>query len=37
MKWFEISPTKDAQPSIVLYNKELVEMSPGVNLETPIQ
>lgn len=36
MKWFEIAPTKDAQTSIVLHNKELVaKMSPGVNLETP--
>jgi len=36
MKWFVISPTKDAQTSIVLHNKELVaKFSPGVNLETP--
>ncbi|MBA9025859.1 VOC family protein [Peribacillus huizhouensis] len=36
MKWFEIAPTKDAQTSIVLHNKELVaKMSLGVNLETP--
>lgn len=36
MKWFEIAPTKDAETSIVLHNKELVaKMSPGVNLETP--
>lgn len=36
MKWFVIAPTKDAQTSIVLHNKELVaKMSPGVNLETP--
>lgn len=36
MKWFEIAPTKGAQTSIVLHNKELVaQMSPEVNLETP--
>lgn len=36
MKWFEIAPTKDAQTSIVVHNKEIVaKMSPGVNLETP--
>ncbi|MFB5089201.1 VOC family protein [Psychrobacillus sp. PGGUH221] len=36
MKWFEIAPTKDAETSIVLHNKELVaKMSPGVSLETP--
>jgi lactoylglutathione lyase len=36
MKWFVIAPSKDAQTSIVLHNKELVaEFSPGVNLETP--
>jgi lactoylglutathione lyase len=36
MKWFEIAPTKDAQTTIVLHNKELVaKFSPGVNLETP--
>ncbi|MEH7504639.1 VOC family protein [Neobacillus drentensis] len=36
MKWFEIAPTKDAQTSIVLHNKELVaQFSPEVNLGTP--
>nr|WP_263325283.1 VOC family protein [Neobacillus sp. Marseille-Q6967] len=36
MKWFEVAPSKDAQTSIVLHNKELVaKFSPGVNLETP--
>jgi lactoylglutathione lyase len=36
MKWFVIAPTKEAQTTIVLHNKELVaKMSPGVNLETP--
>jgi lactoylglutathione lyase len=36
MKWFVIAPSKDAQTSIVLHNKELVaKFSPGVNLETP--
>ncbi len=36
MKWYVIAPTKDAETSIVLHNKEIVaKMSPGVNLETP--
>jgi lactoylglutathione lyase len=36
MKWYEIAPTKNAQTSIVLHNKELVsKMSPEVNLGTP--
>ncbi|MNO92316.1 Glyoxalase-like domain protein [compost metagenome] len=36
MKWFEISPTKDAQTTIILHDKEIVaKMSPGVNLGTP--
>lgn len=36
MKWFVIAPSKDAQTTIVLHNKELVaKFSPGVNLETP--
>ncbi len=36
MKWYEIAPSKDAQTSIVLHNKEMVaKFSPGVNLETP--
>lgn len=36
MKWFVIAPSKDAQTSIVLHNKEVVaKFSPGVNLETP--
>ncbi|WP_338450160.1 VOC family protein [Niallia oryzisoli] len=36
MKWYVVAPSKDAQTSIVLHNKELVaKMSPGVNLETP--
>lgn len=36
MKWFVIEPSKDAQTTIVLHNKELVaKFSPGVNLETP--
>lgn len=36
MRWIEIAPTKDAETSIILQNKELVaKMSPGLNLETP--
>lgn len=36
MRWIEIAPTKDAETSIVLQNKELVaKMSPGLNLDTP--
>ncbi|WNS77802.1 VOC family protein [Domibacillus sp. DTU_2020_1001157_1_SI_ALB_TIR_016] len=36
MRCIEIAPTKDAETSIVLQNKELVaKMSPGLNLDTP--
>ncbi|MGR3764535.1 VOC family protein [Rossellomorea sp. NS-SX7] len=36
MKWIEIAPTKEAETSIILHNKELVaKMSPGLNLGTP--
>lgn len=36
MKWYEVAPSKDAQTSIVLHNKELVaQMSPEMNLGTP--
>lgn len=36
MKWFEISPTNDAQTSIILHNKELIaQMQPQLNLNTP--
>jgi lactoylglutathione lyase len=36
MRWIEISPSKDAEASIILHNKELVaKMSPGLNLGTP--
>ncbi|WP_289139128.1 VOC family protein [uncultured Brevibacillus sp.] len=36
MRWIEIAPTKDAQTSIILHNKEFVaKMSPGLNLGTP--
>ncbi|MDR7315472.1 lactoylglutathione lyase [Brevibacillus nitrificans] len=36
MRWIEVAPTKEAETSIVLHNKELVaKMSPGVNLGTP--
>lgn len=36
MRWIEIAPSKDAETSIILHNKELVaKMSPGLNLGTP--
>lgn len=36
MRWIEIAPTKSAETSIILHNKELVaKMSPGLNLGTP--
>lgn len=36
MRWIEIAPTKEAETSIILHNKELVaKMSPGMNLGTP--
>ena len=35
-KWFEISPTKESETSIVLHNKALIaEMQPELNLNTP--
>ncbi|WP_394176289.1 VOC family protein [Guptibacillus hwajinpoensis] len=36
MRWIEIAPTKDAETSIIIHNKEFVaKMSPGLNLGTP--
>lgn len=36
MRWIEIAPTKEAETSIILHNKEFVaNMSPGLNLDTP--
>jgi lactoylglutathione lyase len=36
MKWIEISPTKEAETSIVLHNKELIaKMQPELHLGTP--
>ncbi|MFJ7408568.1 MULTISPECIES: VOC family protein [unclassified Lysinibacillus] len=36
MRWVEIAPTKDAQTSFVLHNKEMIaKMQPELNLETP--
>ncbi|PIC71256.1 glyoxalase/bleomycin resistance/extradiol dioxygenase family protein [Sporosarcina sp. P16b] len=36
MRWIEIAPTKEAETSIVLHNKEmLAEMQPELNLGTP--
>ncbi|MBL0388419.1 VOC family protein [Tumebacillus sp. ITR2] len=36
MKWFTIAPTKDAETSIVLHNKEIIsKLQPELNLATP--
>jgi lactoylglutathione lyase len=36
MRWFEISPSKKAETSIILHNKELIaKMQPELNLGTP--
>jgi lactoylglutathione lyase len=36
LRFFEIAPTKDAQTSLVLHNKELIaKMQPELNLGTP--
>ncbi|WP_423800000.1 VOC family protein [Neobacillus sp. SAB-20_R2A] len=36
MRWIEIAPTKEAETSIILHNKEFVaKMSPELNLGTP--
>ncbi|MGM0750720.1 MAG: VOC family protein [Bacillota bacterium] len=36
MRWIEIAPTKDAETSIVLHDKEFIaEMEPELNLGTP--
>lgn len=36
MKWIEIAPTKEAETSIILHNKELIaKMQPELNLGTP--
>ena len=36
MRWIELSPNKDAETTIILYNKEFVaKMSPELNLGTP--
>jgi lactoylglutathione lyase len=36
MRWIEIAPTKQAETSIVLHNKELIsKMEPELNLGTP--
>jgi len=36
MKWIELSPTKEAETSIILHNKELIsKMEPELNLGTP--
>ncbi|TYR78625.1 VOC family protein [Priestia megaterium] len=36
MRWIEVAPTKEAETSIILHNKELVaKMDPGLNLGTP--
>ncbi len=34
MRWIEIAPTKEAETSIILHNKELIaKMQPELNLE----
>ncbi|MBU8881238.1 VOC family protein [Bacillus sp. FJAT-29790] len=36
LRWVEIAPTKDAETSIILHNKELIaKMQPELNLGTP--
>lgn len=36
MRWIEIAPTKEAETSIILHNKELIaKMEPELNLNTP--
>lgn len=36
MRWIEIAPTKEAETSIILHNKELIaKMQPELNLGTP--
>lgn len=36
MRWMEIAPSKEAETSIVLHNKELIaKMEPELNLSTP--
>lgn len=36
MKWIEIAPTKEAETSFVLHNKDLIaKMQPELNLNTP--
>ncbi|MFC7395205.1 VOC family protein [Scopulibacillus cellulosilyticus] len=36
MRWIEIAPTREAETSIVLHNKELIaKMEPELNLNTP--
>jgi lactoylglutathione lyase len=35
-RWMEIAPTKEAETSIILHNKELIaKMQPELNLNTP--
>lgn len=36
MRWIEIAPSKDAETSLILHNKELIaKMEPELNLGTP--
>ncbi|WP_413364548.1 VOC family protein [Lysinibacillus sp. 3P01SB] len=36
LRWIEIAPTKGADTSLILHNKDFVsKMSPGLNLDTP--
>ncbi|MFB6467045.1 VOC family protein [Cytobacillus sp. Hz8] len=36
MRWIEIAPSKDAETTLILHNKDFVaKMEPGLNLGTP--
>lgn len=36
MRWIELAPTKEAETSVILHNKELIaKMSPELHLGTP--
>ncbi|MGG2027095.1 VOC family protein [Gottfriedia sp. S16(2024)] len=36
MRWIEVAPSKNAETSIILHNKELIsKMQPSLNLGTP--
>lgn len=36
LRWIEVAPTKGAETSLILHNKDFIsKMSPGLNLDTP--